>query len=439
MPCPYTPEDLSAYVDGELDPTLAGEVREHLRACPTCEQEVAWLRDVTGMVRAVPHAAPKQATAWKAESLSAREPRRLQCTVVLTEASALIDGELSDEEALDVQAHLYACESCYHAYRQLGEVAEALQATEPAPAPAGLEQRVWAAIEAEQRPVAVVGQWVRRALDFSIPGLHGTARLAVAAAFVLLVWSAVWHFVGPYGAKPTPSAPGGNVATVTQPAPAAPRPAPRRSVPPDLFKVEAPPPLPKMAAAPQWQPGDIFSAVEKALRPARGGAPTPGTRPAPPLTPRGPLTVPPPPRAIAEAPTIRPPSVPVIAPTHAPGAPTPPGGSPLFVTRPVTSGGQSTIPAPAPSALTSVGAPKTAPPSDRGLSAPPPTRVAERSADSSDGPEIEVRVPRSPAAAGTRPPTGIDRSPLDAEAGRIGGTLQTAKRAKPAQWNVPIR
>ena len=54
MKCRFVSEQLSAYLDDELDPNLAGEVKEHLDACPACTAELQRLRELTGLLHALP-------------------------------------------------------------------------------------------------------------------------------------------------------------------------------------------------------------------------------------------------------------------------------------------------------------------------------------------------------------------------------------------------
>jgi len=434
MSCPYTQEDLSAHVDGELDVATSARVREHLRVCPACEREVAWLSEVAQMVRALPQATPQQATAWKAESLADRAPRRLQCTVVLAEASALIDGELPEEHAADVQAHLFSCDACYHVYKQLEQVAEALQTTEPVPVPVGLEQRVWAAVQADQR--AVVRGWLRRAFDCAVPGFRCSLRLAAAAVFLFAVSMGAWHYVAPRGV-------GGEVAptSVAVVGPAAPtRPAPRPLLPTDRLRDNAA--LAPAAAAPRWSAADVFGTVEKVAGMVRDEGRHPGPAAMPPGVPPGPSPRgPAPSTSVVMAPTVRPPepAAPATPPRVLPSPP-PPAGSTLIVDRPASSG--ETVAEPPPTRM-ATSSPKTAPPDDRHPLAPPPPRLAELPSErrvSATGADLEVRVERSSVSRpGSTASYTTDRARPDSEASRIRSLLKAASRAEPARWKVPIR
>jgi predicted anti-sigma-YlaC factor YlaD len=429
MPCPYTLEDLSAYIDGELDSATAVRVRDHLHVCPECEQQAGWLREVADMVRALPPAQPRQSTAWKVDQLAEGATRPVQCTTALAQASALIDGELPQDEAVLVQAHLYTCPNCYEAYRQLDRVAEIMHVGGPVQPPAGLEQRIWAAVEADER--AVVRGWFRRAFDCAVPGFRCSLRLAAAAIFLLVVWSGVWHFMAPVVAtKPAPMA----ARPVAAVEPHTARAAAPQPVPNDALRVNPLPGLSALAALPGWQPADVFGAVERAtnalrVRERRGPPSAPPTS----IPPR----LPPPTVAVADAPTITAPPGPSSRPPVAP--PPPPGAMASYAVMPP---GAAAVDAPAPApAVAASGGPKTTPPSGSAPVGPPSTRVADRGSDETlpGGPGLEVRVDRSPAGRRGSGTAGPDAARLEAEANRIGNQIDAAKRSQPARLKVPIR
>lgn len=70
MDCRYCADDLTAFMDGELDSTRAGEINAHLEACPFCAEEYQSLKASALFVEA--HAIPLEP---KAESWHALESR----------------------------------------------------------------------------------------------------------------------------------------------------------------------------------------------------------------------------------------------------------------------------------------------------------------------------------------------------------------------------
>ncbi|MBM3475109.1 MAG: hypothetical protein FJX75_17750 [Armatimonadetes bacterium] len=202
MSCPYGREDLSAYIDAEVDESTHSGIREHLRACPKCRREVAWLKTLAGMVAGLPRVEPAASITWDAERSGPAAAPTLRCPVVLPEASAFIDGELSPEEAHAVVAHLAACDPCHRAYRDIERISGMMTATEPASVPAGLEARIVAALAAERR--FSLRRLFSRTCETCFPVARVSLRFAAAAALLLVVALGVWYVVAPAGVPETP-------------------------------------------------------------------------------------------------------------------------------------------------------------------------------------------------------------------------------------------
>ena len=62
MNCRFVSEQLSAYLDDELEPGLAREVKEHLDGCEACRKELESLRELTGILHALPRASAPEDT-----------------------------------------------------------------------------------------------------------------------------------------------------------------------------------------------------------------------------------------------------------------------------------------------------------------------------------------------------------------------------------------
>ena len=54
MNCTSVADNLSAYLDGELEPELLAQVQEHLNDCQACRAELETLRTTTGLVGSLP-------------------------------------------------------------------------------------------------------------------------------------------------------------------------------------------------------------------------------------------------------------------------------------------------------------------------------------------------------------------------------------------------
>ena len=72
----------------------------------------------------------------------------MNCDTALEMMSAMLDGELTQQEQQMLQAHLDACESCRAVYAELAAMDAALRDDQTEP-PAALRGNVMAAIRAE--------------------------------------------------------------------------------------------------------------------------------------------------------------------------------------------------------------------------------------------------------------------------------------------------
>jgi anti-sigma factor RsiW len=420
MTCPYSREDLSAYIDAEVDETAHARIREHLRACPKCKREVAWLRTVAQMVGGLPRVEPDTALTWSAERQAAEPGQTMRCPVVLPEASAFLDGELPAGDAQAVLAHLAACDPCYHAFKDLERISEAMVATGPSAVPTGLEGRIMAAVQAERR--FSLRRLLSRTCEACAPTARVSFRLAAAAVFVLAVLLAVWHTVGPQGPMPVVAVTGPTVASAPAPAP-------------DVGPIVATAPVPtERPQAPVRRPGPavLVATPRPPTVPPTGPRPAPGS-PAPPLPSGGTAHAP-------VGPTPGVPSVPVPAvPDRTP--PPQPDASPLrsmMASLPPRHPSPPTEPATPATSKPSAVLAKSTPPGHDAV-APPPIRVAELppAGDAETDADIHVHVSRtSPGATVPAVPGGLDTTRLRAAEARLKATMRDAARAQPRRFPI---
>ncbi|MBX3470142.1 MAG: zf-HC2 domain-containing protein [Planctomycetes bacterium] len=137
--CPERLEDLSALLDGALPADEVWALEEHLVDCAGCRAEREALGQVVAQVRGLPRrTVPPAFTAGvmarvleergddlpgevvllveepPAPPVGAERPpaERAECARLADDLSALLDGELSGDEADRVEAHLAACMPC---------------------------------------------------------------------------------------------------------------------------------------------------------------------------------------------------------------------------------------------------------------------------------------------------------------------------------------
>ena len=195
-------ENIQAFLDGELDDRQRQECEAHLAGCEYCARLMRRLGAVSDAVAAAGPAEPPadlRESIFEAVAQAGPVPE-LSCESATAMSSAYLDGELpkSDRDALE--AHLFACPSCYRAFKRMEMGAEALRAEPPAPVPADLHRRVVAAVERERRAVGVLPVFPRWRTAVGI-----AAGLAAAAAVIAAL-------VLPRAGQPEPS--GSSVGSV---------------------------------------------------------------------------------------------------------------------------------------------------------------------------------------------------------------------------------
>ncbi len=195
-------EKIQAFLDGELDDRQRQECEAHLAGCEYCARLMRRLGAVSDAVAAAGPAEPPadlRESIFEAVAQAGPVPE-LSCESATAMSSAYLDGELpkSDRDALE--AHLFACPSCYRAFKRMEMGAEALRAEPPAPVPADLHRRVVAAVERERRAVGVLPVFPRWRTAVGI-----AAGLAAAAAVIAAL-------VLPRAGQPEPS--GSSVGSV---------------------------------------------------------------------------------------------------------------------------------------------------------------------------------------------------------------------------------
>lgn len=119
---PHLSDDLlSALADRELDASAMRDAEEHVSACPSCAHQLSSFRRLDRDLAA---------------------PAPLSCAAALDLRSALLDDELSVEEAAIVTAHIASCASCADEQVSWARAGAVLRATPPAVPSAATDARV---------------------------------------------------------------------------------------------------------------------------------------------------------------------------------------------------------------------------------------------------------------------------------------------------------
>ena len=200
MSCPYSPEDLSAYVDGEVGEGIDVRTREHLKHCARCAQIAASFELISTTLRHQPQIPMRRSVVADVCSAVAaqQQERPLPCRTALPMASALLDGELAPAEAARVRAHLSACEACQREFALMRSCASLLGERRSVAPPPTLRPRILEAV-AEVSATRVREGGVSRTSVWRRAAAFGSAA-AVAAALVVALLGV---YRGPGGLRPS--------------------------------------------------------------------------------------------------------------------------------------------------------------------------------------------------------------------------------------------
>jgi predicted anti-sigma-YlaC factor YlaD len=164
MACPFPPDELSAYVDGELGEGQQDNLEKHLQHCAACAQIVASFRTIEHHLRAQPEVAAPARLRERvmAQVRTDRTPAPMTCAAAQQDASAYMDAELEPRAAARLEAHLFECDSCLRQFA-LMQACAAAQQTDPVTPPARLRPRILAAVGECQRKWLAGRRWLRGA------------------------------------------------------------------------------------------------------------------------------------------------------------------------------------------------------------------------------------------------------------------------------------
>ncbi len=181
--CPE-PEKIQAYTDGQLPGTEAAQIAEHIGQCQRCQAIHRWLALISHNLSARPRPQPPAELAGRIrQAVDLAEPvAQILCSDAQRLVSAHLDGELTAHEQLPMWQHLFGCEVCYQQFIQTQQITAALQHAQPVPLPAGLEAKVYKAVQAEitRREVGVISL-----LRWRISKRAVGAAVAAAAALLI--------------------------------------------------------------------------------------------------------------------------------------------------------------------------------------------------------------------------------------------------------------
>lgn len=160
--------ELSAFMDGQLDPKTTSDVQSHLSDCGGCADELETLKQLTKFLNEELHPEKVDVPELWGE-VSGRMPS--VCEVMLEDLSAYLDGELTPAAQEGVNQHLKDCAACLESFRELNATNRVLvKGLELSPE---FKLDLWPAIKAQlNQDCSLVRSEVSAFVDQEVPTLH---------------------------------------------------------------------------------------------------------------------------------------------------------------------------------------------------------------------------------------------------------------------------
>jgi predicted anti-sigma-YlaC factor YlaD len=117
-PCNDLREDLSLYIDSELDQNQKAKLADHLNSCVGCKAYINNLTSMRQLFNQAKENSGKDIDIW--QSLSTKLPS--VCDGIQEDLSAYLDGELTPPAQEGISNHLQKCDPCLNAFQSLTKV-----------------------------------------------------------------------------------------------------------------------------------------------------------------------------------------------------------------------------------------------------------------------------------------------------------------------------
>jgi anti-sigma factor RsiW len=167
-------EDLSCYLDNELEGGRKAEVASHLLECEDCRKEYDNLKAVSSLFSKGP-GSPSLPVPDIWESLSKSLPGT--CEVLKEDLSAYLDGELPLAAQEGVNDHLKACSPCAADFKRLNQTNQLISAAMELPP--GVEVDLWSAVKSRlNEDCALIRSELSVFADQEVPTLRHRAITA---------------------------------------------------------------------------------------------------------------------------------------------------------------------------------------------------------------------------------------------------------------------
>jgi anti-sigma factor RsiW len=160
--------DLSAFVDGQLEAHVQGEVQSHLGNCELCSQELETLRALTQFLTDgfSPENLPMPDLWSRIEDSLPSD-----CELVVADLSAYLDNELPPAAQEGVNKHIKECLPCMSAFKELNQATKVI--AKGLELPASIKIDLWPAVKARlNEDCALIQSELSSYADQEVPTLR---------------------------------------------------------------------------------------------------------------------------------------------------------------------------------------------------------------------------------------------------------------------------
>jgi len=132
LSCGEVLEELSAYFDGELSPSVYYSVEDHLSECEECNEKFQQLEKLRALIKLSVDSL--DIDLWESVYKRIITPEELKCQFILDQLSAYIDKEVDSTLAKNISEHLLLCKKCRKEFNELKSLSALTQKALQSPA-----------------------------------------------------------------------------------------------------------------------------------------------------------------------------------------------------------------------------------------------------------------------------------------------------------------
>ena len=170
LSCNDVDENISAYFDGELEPTQYYSIDDHIKNCTRCEENYKKLKYLRNLIKLSVDSL--DIDLWQKVYNRLIQPEQLECSFVSDQLSAYLDREINNELYKSISEHILQCPECRKEFNQIKYIQQEVK-------------------KALIKPAENINLWPQVYYKLMRESRNRTFALSSVASFImiLLVWS----------------------------------------------------------------------------------------------------------------------------------------------------------------------------------------------------------------------------------------------------------